>query len=156
MKWHVLRPLWVAIGVVGAILIARAFLVPDDFGVHGKNFTYGYYRLSNIQEWRNFRVKYQGREYCLSCHADNVESLNVSAHAQVECENCHGPAVNHPGAVPTLDIDTSREHCLRCHALSDYPYSSRAAVPAIDNNRHRRRRDCVRCHNPHDPRGDSE
>ena len=26
MKWHVLRPLWVAIGLVGAIFVARMFL----------------------------------------------------------------------------------------------------------------------------------
>jgi hypothetical protein len=59
MKWHVLRPLWLAIGVLAAILIARQFLVPDDFGVHGPSFTYNYHRLGNVQEWKDFPVKYQ-------------------------------------------------------------------------------------------------
>lgn len=156
MKWHVFRPVWLAIGIVAAILIARVFLVPDDFGVHGSNFTYGYHRLSNVQEWKEFPVKYQGREYCQTCHENIVTSLNVSAHIAVECENCHGAGVNHPDAIATLEIDTSRELCLRCHSMSDYPYAGRAAVPTVDNNRHRRRRDCVKCHDPHDPRGDSE
>jgi len=35
-------------------------MVPDDFGVHGRNFTYGYHRLSNIQEWQAFRRRRRG------------------------------------------------------------------------------------------------
>lgn len=156
MKWHVLRPLWVAIGVVVAILLARVFLVPNDFGVHGESFTYNYYRLSNIQEWKDFPVKYQGREYCLGCHAENVQSLNDSAHAPVECENCHGPAANHPNEISKLPADRTRELCLRCHAFLDYPNTSRAQVPHINDRMHMRRRECVQCHDPHDPRGNNQ
>jgi len=156
MKWHVLRPLWVAIGLVGTILVARVFLVPDDFGIHGRNFTYGFHRLGNIQEWKDFPVKYQGREYCVECHEENVQSVNASPHEPVECENCHGPAVNHPDDVEFLPIDSSRELCLRCHAFLDYPNSSRAQIPHINNRMHKRRRECAQCHNPHDPREASE
>ena len=113
MKWHVLRPLWVALGLVGLILIAGKFLVPEDFGVHGRNFTYGYHRFSNIQEWKDFPVKYQGREACVECHEQNVSTLNASSHAPVECENCHGPAVDHPNDEEFLPLDTTRELCLR-------------------------------------------
>jgi len=45
MKNHVLRPLWLALGLIAAVLIARHFMVPDDFGVHGDSFTYNFYRL---------------------------------------------------------------------------------------------------------------
>jgi hypothetical protein len=152
MKWHVLRPLWVAIGIVGLILIARVFLVPDDFGVHGRNFTYGFHRLGNIQEWKDFPVKYQGREYCVECHDEKVQMLNQSPHEPVECENCHGPAVNHPDEIEMLPIDRTREHCLRCHAQLNYPHSARDQAPGINNRMHSRRRDCVECHVPHDPR----
>lgn len=151
MKWHVLRPLWVAIALVGSILIARQFVVPDDFGVHGENFTYGYYRLSNVQEWKDFPVKYRGREYCVDCHEEKVQLVNQSPHEPVECENCHGAAVNHPAEPALLLIDTTREHCLRCHALLEYPNSSRAHVPSINNRMHMRRRECAECHNPHSP-----
>lgn len=136
------------------ILVARIFLVPDDFGVHGRNFTYGFYRLSNVQEWKEFPVKYQGRESCLECHQENVHALNSSAHVNVECENCHGPAVNHPDQVAALPLNTARDLCLRCHAYLEYPNNARNDVPGIVDQRHRRRRECVTCHNPHDPRED--
>ncbi len=151
MKWHVLRPLWVAIGLIGAILVARVFLVPDDFGVHGRNFTYGYHRLGNIQEWKDFPVKYQGREACIECHDENVEALNSSTHTAVECENCHGPAIGHPDDVELLAIDTTRDLCLRCHAFLEYPNSDRAELISIVDRRHRRRKECIACHDPHDP-----
>ena len=84
MKWHVFRPLGVAIGLIVVILIGRVFMVPDDFGVHGESFTYNFHRLSNEQEWKDFPVKYQGREYCADCHRRNVRVLDrSSAHAAV-------------------------------------------------------------------------
>lgn len=156
MKWHVLRPLWVAIGLIAIILVVREVLVPDDFGVHGQNFTYGYHRLSNIQEWKDFPVKYQGRDSCVECHKENVRTVRRSPHKQVECENCHGPAIDHPDVVEFLPLDTSRELCLRCHAFLDYPNNSRADMSSIRDRTHKRRRDCVKCHNPHDPREDVE
>ncbi|NCF72039.1 MAG: cytochrome C [Gammaproteobacteria bacterium] len=156
MKLHVLRPLWVAIGLVGLILVSRQFLVPDDFGVHGRNFTYGYHRLSNIQEWKDFPVKHRGREFCVECHEENVSKLNASVHAPVECENCHGPAVNHPDDQENLVLDTTRGLCLRCHAWLDYPNSARGDLVSIEDKRHRRRRECIECHNPHDPREEEE
>lgn len=155
MKWHVLRPLWLAIGVVAVILVARHFMVPDDFGVHGPSFTYNFYRASNVPEWKAFPVKYQGRESCVECHEDNVQSLNASPHAPIECENCHGPAVGHPDEVELLPIERSREHCLRCHAALDYPQTARSELPNVRDRTHRRRRECASCHYPHDPREDS-
>lgn len=156
MKWHVLRPVWLALGILVAILVARAVLVPDDFGVHGETFTYGYHRLSNIEEWKNFPVKYQGREYCYDCHRRNSRLVGRSPHAPVECENCHGPAAGHPEPVAALTIDRSRDQCLRCHADLGYPDSARDQVPLIDARMHMRRRDCVECHNPHDPGGERQ
>ena len=155
MKKHVLRPLWAAIGLVLLILIARPFLVPDDFGVHGKSFTYGYYRLSNVQEWKDFPVKYQGRDYCAGCHADHVAQNSASSHQSIQCENCHGAAAGHPGEIAKLTVDKSRELCLRCHADLGYPNSSRASLPSIDGERHKRNRECSKCHNPHNPAEDT-
>ena len=98
MKWHVLHPLWVAIGLLGLILLGRTFLVPDDFGVHGESFTYNYHRLSNVQEWKDFPVKYQGKESCAGagCHDDNVKTNRRGPHRRIQCENCHGAAYGHP------------------------------------------------------------
>lgn len=155
MKWHVLRPLWLALAVIAAILVARSFLVPDDFGIHGENFTYGYYRLSNIDDWKAFPVKYQGREYCIDCHRDKLRTLNRSPHRRIECESCHGPAAGHPDPVEFLPKDRSREHCLRCHADLGYPDTARDQVPSISDRRHYRRRECADCHNPHNPKEDA-
>ncbi|HKK03092.1 MAG TPA: cytochrome c3 family protein [Gammaproteobacteria bacterium] len=151
MKKHVLRPLWVAIGLVAVVLIAREFMVPPDFGVHGETFTYHYYRLSNVEEWKNFPAKYQGQERCARCHKDNAAEHSSSKHATIQCENCHGPGVDHPRQVKKLVIDTSREQCLRCHQYLPYPTSQRMALPAIDNQEHWPERECHVCHNPHYP-----
>jgi len=151
MKNHVLRPLWLAIAVVAMVLIARVFLVPEDFGVHGESFTYNYYRLSNVQEWKDFPAKYQGRERCARCHDEQSENNAASKHASIQCENCHGPGAGHPKKVKQLAIDGSRELCLRCHQSLPYPSSQRAALPAIDGATHMKKKECRKCHDPHMP-----
>ena len=157
MKRHVLHPLWLAIALVGLILLARQFMVPDDFGIHGDSFTYNYHRLGNVQEWKDFPVKYQGNESCLECHEDNVKKHRRSPHKRVQCENCHGPSGNHPDDVEYLPLNKERGLCLRCHADLGYPASSaRSDLPAIVDRRHKRKRECVSCHNPHDPREEVE
>jgi hypothetical protein len=151
MKNHLLRPLWCVLAAIILILIARYFIVPDDFGVHGEGFTYGYHRLSNVDEWRNFKVKYQGREYCLECHEENVETISNSKHREIQCENCHGPAIDHPDDPETLNIDTGRKLCLRCHAALPYPDNPRSRIASIDGAVHNPGLDCIECHAPHNP-----
>ena len=132
-------------------------MVPDDFGIHGDSFTYNYYRLGNVQEWKDFPVKYQGNESCLECHEDNVKKHRRSPHKRVQCESCHGPSGNHPDDVEYLPLNKERGLCLRCHADLGYPASSaRSDLPAIVDRRHKRKRECVSCHNPHDPREEVE
>ena len=125
MKRHVLHPLWLAIGLVAVMLIARQFMVPDDFGINGASFTYGFYRLGDIQDWKDFPVKYEGREYCADCHKDNYRSIRRSPHKNVQCENCHGPqwgllGVNtlaHGPAQPAGEprISLAADLCGSCH-----------------------------------------
>ncbi|MBF0557567.1 MAG: cytochrome c3 family protein [Nitrospirae bacterium] len=151
MKNHVWRPLFAVIGIIVLILIARLFYVPHDFGIHERGFMYGWYRNNNIEDWKQVKVKYQGRDYCKDCHSDKYESILKSPHSIIQCENCHGPAIDHPSDPPKLAIDRSRAQCLRCHFPLPYPSSGRAKIRGIDPDTHNRDFQCVTCHNPHKP-----
>ncbi len=151
MKKHVWRPvIVVAVGLIGLFLI-RAWYVPSDFGIHGRNFTYGYHRLGDIKDWASLKVKYQGRKYCQDCHEDKVKSILASPHKLIQCENCHGPAAGHPDNDVKMQILTSRALCLRCHADLPYPQSNRSKLPAVDPDKHNPGENCIDCHNPHNP-----
>ncbi|MEW6427603.1 MAG: cytochrome c3 family protein [Thermodesulfobacteriota bacterium] len=151
MKNHVLRPLWVSIALVLLILVVRAVRVPADFGVNGRNFTYGFFRAGSVDDWKAFKVKYKGKEYCNDCHDDKVAANASSPHAAIECENCHGPAIDHPDNPEKLVIDRSRELCLRCHARLAYPNTLRGGIKGIDPAEHNAGEECAGCHNPHHP-----
>lgn len=151
MKNHVFRPLFAVIGLVVIILIIRVFYVPKDFGVHERGYMYGWYREGNIEDWKKVAVKYQGAEYCNNCHSDKYESIMKTPHAIIQCENCHGPALEHPANPPKLTIDRSRAQCLRCHSPLVYPTSGRANIRGVDPDKHNPDIECVMCHNPHKP-----
>jgi len=147
---HVLRPLYVVLTMVAIVLIARTLFVPDDFGIHERGYMYGWYRQANVEEWKAVKVKYQGKEFCAACHAQQTQKNLSSPHRIIECENCHGPAVGHPLDPPKLTIDKTRELCLRCHAYLPYPTSQRSEIKGIDPDRHNTGLPCVLCHNPHE------
>ncbi|HEX9021507.1 MAG TPA: cytochrome c3 family protein [Nitrospirota bacterium] len=151
MKNHVLRPFIVFLGIVALILIARMFFVPRDFGIGERGYMYGWHRKGNEQDWKNFKVKYQGKEYCKDCHTDRYNSINKTPHRIIECEDCHGPAIDHPSDPPKLTIDRSRELCLRCHYPLPYPTSGRSRIRGIDPDTHNPGTECSSCHNPHNP-----
>ena len=69
----------------------------------------------------------------------------------IQCESCHGPAAGHPREVKKLVIDSSREQCLRCHALLEYPNSRRGMMKGIDPDKHKSKFECKKCHDPHNP-----
>ena len=152
MKNHVWRPLFVVLAIVAVILVARAFYVPKDFGIHGgEGFMYGWYREGNVQEWKDFPAKYRGRDYCAGCHVDQAENSAGSKHSSIQCENCHGPAFDHPEEPMQLTIDRSRDLCLRCHSRLPYPGSDRGDLPGIEPDAHNPGFACVDCHAPHNP-----
>lgn len=151
MKSHVWRPLWVLLGVIALAFVARHFIVPSDFGVGERGFMYSFHRKSNEGEWKDFKVKYLTKEYCKECHDEKYESNMASKHREIECENCHGPAIDHPEDPEQLIIDTSRALCIRCHAYLPYPTSQRAEIRGINPEEHNPDEDCSMCHDPHEP-----
>ncbi|ORJ60662.1 cytochrome c3 family protein [Geothermobacter hydrogeniphilus] len=151
MKGHVWRPLYVVIGIVVLLLLFRFFYVPDDFGIQEQGYTFGFHRLSNEQEWKDFPAKYKGTEYCNECHDDKVASISASQHEMIPCEDCHGPARNHPEDPEKLVVNRSRELCIRCHSKLYMPSSGRNDIPGIDPGTHNTGMECAECHNPHNP-----
>ncbi|MGE5237194.1 MAG: cytochrome c3 family protein [Chloroflexota bacterium] len=152
MKNHVLKPLFVFLGLVVVILVARLFVVPKDFGIWERGYMYGFHRKSNEDDWKAFKVKYQfDNGYCKDCHAENYDSLNRSPHKIILCEDCHGPVLDHPSEPAKLSIDKSRAQCLRCHYPLKYPSSGRANIRGIDPETHNPDIECATCHNPHKP-----
>ena len=106
--------------------------------------------------------------FCESCHAVSelgnpiTGSVGFAATQDerfhdVQCESCHGPAFGHPDDFEYLPLNKERALCMRCHSALEYPESTaRSNLPAIFDRRHKRGRECVSCHNPHDPREDVE
>lgn len=151
MKSHVWRPLFVVIGLVVLILLFRMVYVPDDFGAQDRGYMFGFHRLSNEQEWKDYPAKYKNSAYCAECHDDKTAALGASSHMMIPCENCHGAALGHPDDPPKLAIDESRQLCIRCHAQLITPSSGRSKIPGIDPDSHNEGMECIECHNPHNP-----
>jgi predicted CXXCH cytochrome family protein len=151
MSSHVWRPVLVVIALVVLLFIFRQWYVPDDFGVHANGFSYGWYRQSSLLDWRWLPTKYQGRDTCSTCHQKEYDDLHGMPHVVIQCENCHGPATDHPKDPEKLPIDRSRGLCLRCHAKLAYPSTSRGGLRGIDPARHHPGEQCASCHNPHKP-----
>jgi len=153
MKKQVAGPLLIIAGIVLVILAARPIVVPKDFGAHERGYTLGWHRKGNEQYWKDVKIKYQGAAYCKGCHEDNYNRLAASPHRNINCENCHGPAADHPESIAKLPIYRGKEWCLRCHARLPYPTSGRAGIKGLDDpDAHRQGMDCVACHNPHSPK----
>ena len=151
MKSHVWRPLWVLLAVIALAFVARHFVVPSDFGTGERGFMYGYHRQSSEDDWKAFKVKYLTKEYCKECHIDKYESNMSSKHRAIQCENCHGPAIDHPDDPEKLVIDKSRALCIRCHAKLPYPTSKRGEMKGINPDEHNPGDECSMCHDAHSP-----
>ena len=151
VKSHIWRPLYVVLALVVVILLFRMVYIPGDFGVQDRGYTFGYHRLGNEEEWKNFPAKYQSTAYCNDCHEEKVASLEASQHGMIPCENCHGPAFDHPENPEKLTVDRSRDLCLRCHSRLYMPSSGRNDIPGIDPQEHNAGIECSECHNPHNP-----
>jgi predicted CXXCH cytochrome family protein len=146
---HVLRPLYVVLGLVAIILAVRPLIVPKDFGIYERGYMFSWYRKANEEDWKNFKVKYQGKGYCQDCHGEQFQLLHKSPHTIIQCENFHGPAIEHPSEPQKLLIDRGRELCLRCHTALPYPTSKRAEIKGIDPDAHNPGLECSGCHDPH-------
>lgn len=132
--------------VLGLIvfLVARAWLVPADFGL------LGHYRASSPDEIRARPVKFAGSGACGDCHGNVEEARLGSRHARIGCESCHGALAAHvadPERVAPV-LPDGRALCIGCHArLIGRP----TWLPQVDPSEHAGDAACVECHAPHRP-----
>ena len=131
-------------GILG-FAVARAQLVPDDFG------KLGHYRASAIDEIRARPIAHAGQKACAECHTDVVETRLPSRHKALSCEACHGPLARHAAGDDTFTFTKpdAQPLCVRCHATRT---GKPDRYPRVDIADHAGDEKCISCHKPHDPR----
>lgn len=145
---HLLRMAALFAGGLLLFGVARAQLVPGDFG------KYGHYRAGAIDDAAARPLSYAGRGRCTECHEDVVTAAAPAKHTVISCETCHGALLKHADdpAVETAKLD-GQQLCLRCHAANTGKPSHQPTIVAKD---HSDEPTCLGCHKPHDPRTDQE
>ena len=153
----------VVLVVLGAM--ARAFLVPEDFGNHGSLF-YKFYRKGAIEEELALTPRHLTNASCKSCHAWEYELQSRSKHKALSCEFCHGPWADHVsadgkviGRLPNpKGAEAIRGLCLRCHnaAIQARPKDPKVIKTVLypDHLREQKVREthsCDQCHLVHAP-----
>ncbi len=165
MPKHIARLIMLLAAVVTLAFAARYLLIPHSY------YRYGHYRGDAVAEIAGAAPLYQGARSCAACHRVIFDQWSASAH-HVQCEDCHGPAGEHPrmGAPPLrVDPDTHQvlmhsryrlaagrmlvpsdtaHLCLQCHAsIAGRP----TAQPQVAASEHAGTQQCVACHDVHSP-----
>jgi hypothetical protein len=130
---------------ISLFLVLRHFLLPDTFG------QYGHYRAASLIDNAAFEIHYAGHRACLECHQDIEDLKAQDVHSSIHCEICHGPGQKHVVSGEASDIlkPSGREFCGRCHQKN--AARSKDAVFQVDLAKHNIGKNCVECHNPHQP-----
>ncbi|MHB1418540.1 MAG: hypothetical protein ACYCX4_02980 [Bacillota bacterium] len=141
------------VGVVLAVILvafalAQQSFIPKSWGA------YGYFRGDNVSEWADRPVTFSsGSQLCKACHVDQGATLEQGAHAQLNCESCHGPAGKHtenPNKENRPVIKVTREFCGACH--NQIVGRSEQNIRQVNLNEHNTGMVCTLCHIPHNPK----
>jgi hypothetical protein len=102
--------------------------------------------------------------YCLPCHTVGSKGLNadpalnnggydetaVARLADVQCENCHGPASDHSAvSVGSVEVTIDADVCGQCHTDAHHPTYDEWQESGHSNNSNSAalRASCAKCHN---------
>ena len=91
MPKHAQRLILLVVAFAVIAVAARYFLVDKSF------YEYGHYRGNAVAEIAHDKPKFQGTEFCKSCHAAQFAQWSKGVHDSakigkvVKCEVCHGP-----------------------------------------------------------------
>jgi excinuclease UvrABC ATPase subunit len=130
---------------ISLFMVARHFLRPVSFGEKG------HYRAAALIENAMVEIHYSGQQACFECH-QNIEDLKAQdVHSDIHCETCHGPGQKHVLSSEAADIlkPSGREFCGSCHTLN--AARSKSTVNQVDLSKHNIGKNCIECHNPHQP-----
>jgi uncharacterized CHY-type Zn-finger protein len=142
---HIKRLILVFVIFISLFLVLRHFLIPDTFG---KN---GHYRGAALIDNTQIEIHYSGQQACFECHQD-IEDLKLKdLHSQIHCETCHGPGQKHVLSKVPADIlkPNGREFCGSCHNINTA--KQKDAVLQVNLKEHNIEKNCIDCHNPHQP-----
>jgi hypothetical protein len=130
---------------ISLFLLLRHFLIPDTFG------QYGHYRGASLIDNAQPEIHFSGQQACFECHQDVEDKKLQDVHSEIHCETCHGPGQKHVLSSDKADIlkPSGREFCGQCHALN--AAKQKSAVVQVDLNKHNIGKNCIECHNPHQP-----
>jgi hypothetical protein len=149
MKFYLppqLKSLAIAFAIfIIAFLFVRHLLIPDSFG------EYGHYRAASLEDNANIAIKYSGQDACFDCHQDIQDQKSEDVHSGIHCEICHGPGEKHVESGEASDIikPDGREFCGSCHAKN--AAKPQFTIIQVDLSKHNIGKDCIECHNPHQP-----
>jgi excinuclease UvrABC ATPase subunit len=130
---------------ISLFLVVRNMLVPATFG------QYGHYRGASLADNADHEIHFASQKACLECHQD-IEDLKLTdVHSNIRCETCHGPGQKHVTSGNAADIvkPGSREFCGNCHQKN--AAKRLTTIVQIDLNVHNAGKNCIECHNPHQP-----
>ncbi len=142
MPKHILRLLVLLAGALLVALLLKGFLTDSSF------YRFGHYRAQSVPENAALKPVYQTADYCKDCHEERHKQWSENAHKVVNCETCHGPALGHPTDRKMPIPEDAVKLCTLCHeAMPERPSSQ----PQINVAKHAKGRQCVICHDPHEP-----
>ncbi|MGC8763549.1 MAG: multiheme c-type cytochrome [Acidobacteriota bacterium] len=141
---HLVRMAALFAAVFFLFLVARAILVPKDFGV------YGHFRAGALRDNAERPLAFAGRAACADCHDDIVQKRKGSKHHRVGCEACHGALARHAADPEKLvpQKPDGKAVCLVCHLEN---VAKPKGFPQVNPQEHGDGGPCSSCHNPHHP-----
>lgn len=146
-KRSVIRSIRVGVVAVAAsvVLGVAAFAAVTVYAQYG-----AVRNVPNAEAWRGLTQRYAGQAACTACHPTEAGQQDASAHIDVSCEGCHGPAALHASSTPTARTTALAKPdsgiCITCHGIAA---GRPADFPQVDSATHYSGGECLRCHSPH-------
>ena len=129
--------------VVSLVLAAGAFATSTLYGQFGAPRT-----DASALAWAGRPVVYSITN-CRTCHSGQAAAEAAAGHADLICETCHVPSVDHPGNVAGVLqalVASTSTLCATCHAQAP---GRPIRFPQVDPPGHYPGAACLQCHDPH-------